>query len=149
MDPSYIPLTEGVTLGDHTADIWLEVTGSSLQECIERSLHGLYSIMAQEFEIRSSMDSSETFDAGALEILMVDVLSEALFLFDSESSIILSPLIGTSDHGEGGGFILNFKRANCSIPTGKGGMEVKAATFHGAELKEENGTWKGRVLLDI
>jgi SHS2 domain-containing protein len=136
---------EGVALGDHTADIWLEVEGGSLEECIQRAVQGLYSVMAQEFLISGKIEASETFDAGAHEMLLVDVLSEALFLFDSESSIILE----TKVRSEEGKYVLNFFKAECSIPPGKGGMEVKAVTFHDTALSVSEGVWKGRVLLDI
>jgi SHS2 domain-containing protein len=136
---------KGVELGDHTADIWLEVEGGSLEECIQRAVHGLYSVMAQEFLISGKMQASENFEAGAKEMLLVDVLSEALFLFDSESVLIMDPKLMI----EGEEYVLNFMKAECSIPPGKGGMEVKAVTFHDTALSVNEGVWKGRVLLDI
>jgi SHS2 domain-containing protein len=145
MELSYIPSMKGVALGDHTADIWLEVEGGSLEECIRRAVHGLYSVMAQEFSISKGEMAYEIFDVGAREMLLVDVLSEALFLFDSESCLILDPELKT----EKGKYVLSFTKSECSVPPGKGGMEVKAVTFHDAELSVKEGVWKGRVLLDI
>ena len=44
---------------------------------------------------------------------------------------------------------IKFTKVACEIPKGKGGMEVKAATFHGVELRERGGKWEGKVLLDL
>jgi SHS2 domain-containing protein len=149
MERTYIPSNEGVTLGDHTADIWLGVEASSLDECIHRALHGLYSVMSQEFILHSETGSSEVYETEESEMLLVDILSEALFLFDSESSLILHPEISMGEGDESDKTVLKFVKAACSIPPEKGGMEVKAVTFHGAELKQVDSGWKGRVLLDL
>ena len=146
MGRTYVPSTKGITIGEHTADLWLEIKGGSLEECIRRAVHGLYSVMAQEFSLDEESGTEETFEIDPRDMLIVDLLNEALFLFDSESSIIIDPAILENI---GGKFIVSFKKVPGTIPPGKGGMEVKAATFHGMELREEQGAWFGKVLLDL
>lgn len=146
MGHAYVPSTEGINLGEHTADLWLEIEGSTLEECIRRAVHGLYSVMAQEFSLIKETEAEETFEIDSKDMLIVDLLNEALFFFDSESSLILDPTIKEETEGR---FTLAFKKMRCEIPPGKGGMEVKAATFHGMELLEVDGVWKGKVLLDL
>jgi SHS2 domain-containing protein len=146
MGRSYIPSKTGVALGDHTADVWLEVNGPDMDNFIERALHGLYSVMADEFNLGSSVQSNESFPSERLELLLVDILSEALFLFDSESSLIMEPRLGPNENGD---VVLSFKKVECEIVPGKAGMEVKAVTFHGAELIEDDGGWRGKFLLDL
>jgi len=142
----FVPSREGYTLGDHTADIWLEVSGPSVDECVRRALHGLYSVMAQEFEVHSKLKDRLVLGPVKEELLLVDVISEALFLFDSEGVLIIDPEV----HKEKGDrWVLDFKRSVCSIPEGKAGMEVKAATFHGNGLQKIRGEWSSRILLDL
>ncbi|MBN1539136.1 MAG: archease [Candidatus Thermoplasmatota archaeon] len=146
MEGIFIPPKEGFTLGEHTADLWLEVNGSSIEDCVSRSLLGLYHVMAQEFVIIGTRRDSIALDNESVEFLVVDVLSEALFLFDSESTLMLDPSLKKE---RGGGWVLEFSRSKCRIPEGKGGMEVKAATFHGPGTVMRDGIWYSKVLLDI
>ncbi|MGA1866517.1 MAG: archease [Thermoplasmatota archaeon] len=142
----FIPPTEGFALGEHTADLWLEVMGTSIEDCVSRSILGLYHVMAQEFFITGTVRDSIVLDDESIELLVVDVLSEALFLFDSESALMLD--ISLKKEGEDR-WVLEFSRSKCIIPEGKGGMEVKAATFHGSGLVMKDGIWYSKVLLDI
>jgi SHS2 domain-containing protein len=146
MDQNYIPSTEGISIGEHTADLWLEFEGASLEECIKRAVHGLYSVMAKEFSLTGDVEVEDTLKIDSTDMMIVDVLNEALFLFDAESTIILDPVIALQTKHE---VTLTFKKVKCEIPLGKAGMEVKAATFHGMELIEVNGKWIGKILLDL
>jgi len=142
----FVPSRKGYTLGDHTADIWLEVSGPSIEECVKGALHGLYYVMAQEFEVHSMKRDSLVLEPVKEELLLIDILSEALFLFDSEGALIIDPEVVREGEER---WVLNFKRSACSIPEGKAGMEVKAATFHGKGLRKKDEEWSSRILLDL
>jgi SHS2 domain-containing protein len=146
MDKIFVPSKDGVSIGEHTADLWLEFEGGSLEECIQRAVHGLYSVMAQEYSLIKGSEVEEILNMGSAEMLVVDILNEALYLFDAESSLMLDPSFTLHSERKSQ---LRFRKIECEIPPGKSGMEVKAATFHGMELSEDQGKWKGRILLDI
>ena len=146
MTDVYIPSSEGYTLGEHTADIWLQVSGHSVEDCVKGALNGLYSVMAQKFELHSAVGDSIVLGPVKEDLLLIDVLSEALFLFDSEGILILDPVLTREKEDR---WVLNFRSSVCSIPEGEAGMEVKAATFHGRGLHYEDGEWCSRILLDL
>ncbi len=149
MDRVHVPNSEGIVHEEHTADLWLTATGGSIEECLTRTVSGLYGVMAEEFQTMEWKKEELTFEAENLEVLLVELLSELLFIFDARSSLALDPRINVSEIEEG--FILRFEylETEVNIPEGKGGMEVKAATYHGAFLKKQGGIWKSRVLLDL
>ncbi|MBN1390295.1 MAG: archease [Candidatus Thermoplasmatota archaeon] len=146
MESVFIPPIGGFTLGEHTADLWLESSGSTPEDCALRSLIGLYHVMAQEFIITSSIPDSIVLDIRNPDLLVIDVLSEALFLFDSEGALMLNTSLTREDDDR---WVLEFTRSKCRIPEGKGGVEVKAATYHDLMLEMKEGSWYSKVLLDL
>ena len=120
-----------------------------MEECLTRTISGLYGVMAEEFQTLEWREEGLTFQAESLDVLLVELLSELLFIFDARSSLALDPCINVSETE--GSFIMRFDylETEVNIPEGKGGMEVKAATYHGAFLKKQDGIWKSRVLLDL
>jgi SHS2 domain-containing protein len=149
MDRVHVPSSEGVVHEEHTADLWLTASGESLEECLKRTVSGLYGVMADEFQISGMVKEELILEAESLEVLLVELLSELLFIFDARSSIAMDPSFIISE--KEGRFTLRFgyRETEVSVSEGKGGMEVKAATYHGASLRNEGGSWKSRVLLDL
>ncbi|MFW3145885.1 MAG: archease [Thermoplasmatota archaeon] len=149
MGELFVPDPKGISYEDHTADLWLVLKGSSMGDCIEKALNGLYGVIGSSFMLGSA-------EEGILEIkgrdaveMMVDVLSEALYLMDAETTLIKDPEIKIEVKEDEVELHMSFIKAGFSIPEGKGGMEVKAVSYHGAYLESEGDHWKGRVLLDI
>ena len=149
MERSYVPSRQGVVHGEHTADLWLMTVGSSAAECISRMISGVYGVMSEEYMLLDGGKDSLSIESGNMEVLLVELLSEALFLFDAENVIITEPSITILESEKGYRLDLEFVRSTFSIPPGKGGMEVKAATYHEASLIQDADGWSARVLLDL
>ena len=149
MGERYVPDRNKVRYEDHTADLWMTAEGADEQEVITNMLTGLYSTISEEFTIDPAGTLNIEFHGGSLEEVLINVLSEALFLFDARSVLILRPTIGLSETKGGFKAVLTGSMAECTIPPEKGGFEVKAVTHHKAEMCKEGARWKGRVLLDL
>ncbi|MEA3557784.1 MAG: archease [Candidatus Thermoplasmatota archaeon] len=149
MSRIFRPPDQGVSFEEHTADLWLIAEGSSIEEVFKRALTGLYSVIASEFEIDDEREEMEKFKGTETEEILIDILSEALYLFDAESRVIMDPRFELERNNEGIMVRMWFGSAGVRIKEGCHGMEVKAATYHGTEIAAINKVHRARILLDI
>ena len=145
----YRPSDQGITLEEHTADLWLVTEGSSVEEVFKRALMGLYGVIASEFEISGEKDEREEFRGPSPEEILIDILSEALYLFDAESRMITDPIFRLEKNEEGLRVEMRFRSVEASITDGSHGMEIKAATYHGADMVTIGDVHRARILLDL
>lgn len=123
---------------EHTADIWIEVTGTSFENLLEEAGAALFDIVGKP----DSLGTMREFEFGGKsnEELLVRWLEE--LYSESQISGIL------------------FGKFNVSVQAGKlkgkawGGpgsvkTEVKAVTWGRLKIWQEKDKWKARVLFDI
>jgi SHS2 domain-containing protein len=138
--------------GEHTADIWLIASGTSIEEVIGKMLVGLYGTISEAYSYEEDLGPLEIhFTGRAYEDLLIDALSEALFLLVSENVLfddLEVDLEGTEVNGQLTLTLRCSKRRVTIVPE-RQGMEVKAVTRYETSLKPLGGRWTARVLLDI
>ena len=144
----FTPSLDGVSYKDHTADIWMVCTGDSPGSVLSRMVDGLYGAIADGLLIGAGEKGSIALSANSLDVLMVDLVSEALYYLEAEGKLLTDPKVVLVD---GDPMELEIECTLCpfEIPPGAQGLEIKAVAYHGAYLKESSGQWEGRVLLDI
>ncbi|OPY16326.1 MAG: hypothetical protein A4E69_00257 [Syntrophus sp. PtaB.Bin138] len=131
---------------DHTADLGMDVEGSSLEEVFACAGRAIFELMAEldAVEIRVSRDL--VVEGTDLADLWVNFLREALYLWSGESLLIKEVQIRqisdtaleatlSGEAYDSGRHVLN--------------MEIKAATYHQAEVVRTPKGWKGRVIFDV
>jgi SHS2 domain-containing protein len=131
---------------DHTADLGMDVEGSSLEEVFACAGRAIFELMAEldAVEIRVSRDL--VVEGTDLADLWVNFLREALYLWSGESLLIKKVQIRqisdtaleatlSGEAYDSGRHVLN--------------MEIKAATYHQAEVVRTPKGWKGRVIFDV
>ncbi len=135
----------GYEVLEHTADVGLRVWAPDLGPLFEEAAYGLIAIMGEskgEPSLREEID----LDAPDGVALLIDWLSEVLFLFDARGFVPLKIKADvTTDpwraravlHGTDG---LTFEQ---------GGPAVKAVTYHDAMVREKTAGWEARVYLDV
>lgn len=150
MGQAYTPDKQGVSYPDHTADVWLSVEASNIEDLILRAIEGLYGIIAEEYDLDVGSDAALSFEAGNLETLLVTLLSDFLYYFEAEGSIFRGTSVSLiEDRGQHRIDIVGSKH-DFEIPEGRGGIEIKAVTYHGAEVKSNDaGKWHMKLLLDV
>lgn len=147
---SFIPSNEGITHKDHTADLWLEAKDVDVPSMISRLVQGIYGVMAVSFVTDDDVvDLELEFEGPDIETAMIEFLSEVLFLFDAESTVLLRSDLSVEYLPGSVKLKVTGKAAVAAIPEGMGGMEVKAVTYHGATIRMEEGAVVGTVLLDL
>jgi SHS2 domain-containing protein len=126
---------------EHTAELGLEVEAASFEELLSEAARAFAELVAPG---SSGAPASHTIELGVVHerTLLADWLNELVFLAETEAFV--PERITSSERLE--------DRLRIEIA----GFEdaprplVKAVTYHGLELDESaDGTWKGRVVLDV
>jgi len=137
---------EPYELIEHTADIAIKAYGKNLAEAFEQAAKGMFDIITDKSEIETVGQYDITLDAPDMEQLLVDWLSELLFLHGANNMVF--------------GFFkvdLDEKKNRLSahvfgepfnISKHKIGVEVKAVTYHMLEIRNKR-PYHVQVLFDI
>ena len=150
MGSSYTPNKHGVSYPDHTADVWLRVEADSIEDLVIRSIHGFYGIMAEEYCLDEGGQHTLSYESGNLETLIVVLLSDLLYYFEAEKVIFLIHSVLLAKENDIYRIEITGSKHEYEIPGGRSGIEIKAVTYHGADVRcEEGGKWKMMVLLDL
>jgi SHS2 domain-containing protein len=130
------------TILHHTADVRLQVTAASLEELFYDALRGLMEVMdavpAGEAE-QSEAIALDSVDATALlvdflnEVLVRAVVRRRVYRGASFASLGETHLAGTLT----------------GVPAAAFEEDVKAVTYHEADVRREGGVWTTTLVLDI
>jgi SHS2 domain-containing protein len=131
---------------DHTADIGLIVYGEDLKTLFENAGEAFFHLITDLKKVKRRVEKRIEIKGENLERLMVDWLSELLYLHDVEN--LLFKGFKVESVGEGG---LKarvkgepFQEGVHVIKTG-----VKAVTYHQIEVRKENGRWRAQIIFDL
>lgn len=131
---------------DHTADIGLIVYGENLRVLFENAGEAFFHIITDLRKVRRRVEKRIDIEGESLDRLMVDWLSELLYLHDVES--LLFKGFEVESVGEDGLRAIvkgePFQEGVHVIKT-----EVKAVTYHRIEVRQNNGHWRAQIILDL
>jgi len=131
---------------DHTADIGLVVYGENLKALFENAGEAFFHLITDLRKVRRRVERRIKIGGESLDRLMVDWLSELLYLHDVEN--LLFKGFKVESIGEDGLMAVvkgePFQQRIHVIKT-----EVKAVTYHRIEVRQEKGGWKAQVILDL
>lgn len=128
----------------HTADIKIRAYGTTLKELFSNALRGMFSsVRPRIIESAPLKDRSITLQAPARDILLIDFLSECLYLSDFHNEAYLDVTIhaisDTKIHATLHGIPID----------GFEVVEIKAVTYHDFSIKEKNGQLEATIVFDI
>lgn len=131
---------------DHTGDIAARARGKNLPELFQNALSALFAAMTDPALLNQKESFPFALQARDTEALLVEFLSEALFLFDHKRFLIreaaftdFSPqMIKGSFHGE------FYNARKHAIKT-----ELKAVTFHGLKIEKKENELEATVVFDV
>ncbi len=129
---------------EHPADVKLKVKANNLKELFEASLKGMAEILALKKDLTNEEIQKEIqVDSVDLSALLVDFLSEVLTLTDINDSVFINLEIISLTETKIEARIKGFK-------VKKFKEEIKAVTYHKAEVKQNNnGKYEAEILFDI
>ena len=131
---------------EHTADVGIKAYGKNLSEAFEHAAKGMFDIITDSSEIDSVGQYDIQLKAPDLEQLLVDWLSELLFLNSAKNLVF-------------GFFKVELDEKNnrlsahvfgepYNVPKHNVGAEIKAVTYHILEVKTKR-PYHVQVLFDI
>ncbi len=131
---------------DHTADIGIIVHGENLKRLFENAGEAFFRLITDLRKVKGRIERRVNIGAESLDRLMVDWLSELLYLHDVEN--LLFKGFNVDSVGEDG-----LKAAVKGEPFQEGvhviKTEVKAVTYHQIEVRQEKRGWRAQVILDL
>ena len=131
---------------DHTADLGIHVEGATLNTLFAEAGRALTAAMVDDPTTIRPIQL-ETIEIAGTDItyLLFDWLNELLYRFEGRRILYCTFDVGVSDHGLTG-TIAGEPIDPTRHPLGH---EVKAITYHGLSLEEQDGTWVAEVIVDI
>jgi len=131
---------------DHTADVGIKAYGKTLSEAFENIAKGMFDIITNKSEIENIGQYNIELETNNLEQLLVDWLSELLFL-NSANNLVFSFFKVDLDEKNN---TLSAKvfGEKFDISKHKIGTEIKAVTYHMLEVKTKK-PYHVQVLFDI
>ncbi len=129
---------------EHPADLRLRVEGKSLGELFGDALAGLATAMKPARKTDGQdVKRQITVEAADVTALLVDFLNEALARMNADKETYASVTFHRLDERT-----LEAELSGYKIK--RFGNDVKAATYHGAEVKkDERGIWRTDIIFDI
>jgi SHS2 domain-containing protein len=131
---------------DHTADIGIIVYGEDLKALFENAGEAFFHLITDMKRVRRRIRRRIEIGKESLERLMVDWLSELLYLHDVEN--LLFKEFKVESVGENGLKAIvkgePFQQGVHVIKT-----EVKAVTYHQIKVRKENGNWRAQIIFDL
>jgi len=131
---------------EHTADIGIKAFGKTLSETFENAAKGMFDIITDKSEVESVGQYEIKLDAPELEQLLVDWLSELLFLNASQNLVFSFFKVEIDEKKKTLKAQVFGEKYN--ISKHKVGTEIKAVTYHMLEVKNKK-PYHVQVLFDI
>jgi SHS2 domain-containing protein len=131
---------------DHTADIGIIVYGEDLKALFENAGKAFFHLITDGRKVRRRTERKITIKGESLERLMVDWLSELLYLHDVEK-LLFKEFTVESVGKDGLKAIARGEPFQEGVHVIK--TEVKAVTYHRMEVRQEKGRWRAQVIFDL
>ena len=131
---------------DHTADIGIKAFGNDLSEAFVNAAKAMFDIITDSSEIDCTGEYKIELEADDLEQLLVDWLSELLFLFSAYNIVFGEYKIDLNISHKKLSSVVCGEKFNTSKH--KSGVEIKAVTYHMLEVCKDNPCFV-KVLFDI
>ena len=131
---------------DHTADVAIKAYGKNISEAFENAAKGMFDIITDNSEIESIGQYDITLEAPDLEQLLVDWLSELLFLNTSQNLVFGFFKVEIDDKKNR--LTARVFGDKYNISKHKMGVEIKAVTYHMLEVRNKS-PYHVQVLFDI
>ena len=120
---------------DHTADVMVRAFGGTLEECFANAAYAMFDQLADLSKVEAKLSFKVDVEGSESEQLLVDFLSELLFLFDTE--LVLLSKFDVKYDGE----VMRVLAKGEKIDKRRHEMRkaIKAVSYHAIEIAPEKG----------
>ena len=131
---------------EHTADLGLRVRADDLNTLMADAARGLFSMIVADLDsVRPSESIPIAVKGEVSELLLLDWLSELLYIYEVRRLLLSEFKVQVDPSG------LVATAAGEPIDPARHALdhEVKAITYHGLKLEQQNSHWLAEVIVDI
>lgn len=131
---------------DHTADIGIDAFGATLQELFANAAFALFDIITELPKVAGKVKHTITISGIDREQLLVNWLSELLYLHDVKNLLFRDFRITDMTDNQLTATVCGelFNEERHVIRTG-----IKAVTYHNLSIVQTDHQWKARVIFDL
>lgn len=135
---------------EHTADMYIEAWGGTLEEAFENTAVGLGFTIVISDNVEPKIEKEIKTESENKEALLFDFLSKFLIFQDAENLIFHKVHVEKIEE-KNGRWYLKAKAWGEKFNPKKHeeGTHIKAITYHYMEIKKEKNKYKVKVLVDI
>lgn len=136
-------MMRGFEIIEHTADVGVRAWGATLEECFEQAALGVLAINGA-FEAGAGDAVPVSLDANDVGGLLVDWVSEVLYLHESRDSVVTAIELSRVDEESLTGKV-SLKPRHGDIA----GTAVKAVTYHRLSVAPTTDGWEATFYVDV
>ena len=129
---------------EHTADVGILVRGETLEEFFAEAARGMFAILCESTPEGEAIVHEINLNANDIESLLVNFLSELLFLFESKSFVPREFQFHHIDEGS-----LDVVCIGAIAPKPFYGTEIKGITHHMLEVESTPNGLEARIYFDL
>nr|WP_259134343.1 archease [Methanosalsum natronophilum] len=135
---------------EHTADAKFKAYGTTLEEAFENVAMATMNVMIDTTPIKGLITKHVELESSSLDDLVVDWLSEILFLFEVEEIVFGNFKVESVSQQEDNKYKIVGEVAGEPIDpsTHKFNTHAKAVTYNGLQVTKENSYWVLQVTID-
>ena len=133
---------------DHSGDIGIEARGDSLAELVENVSRGLFGLMCHG-KVGGEVTRRLSVTSASREDLIVDWLSDIIAAASASGEVYGDIKVEIVGEGPEGCSLTGVLRGERVTPGHDLRFDVKAATYHGLELREDARGIGVRVIFDL
>jgi SHS2 domain-containing protein len=131
---------------EHTADLGLRIRAKSLENLLEEAGRGLFSMMVTNLEdIRCLQERTYRIEGTVVDYLLFDWLNELLYTFESDRLLLAEFSVELDSDG----LRASARGEPMDLDRHRMVHEVKAITYHGLRVEEDDDGWIAEVIVDI
>lgn len=134
---------------DHTGDLGVEVTAASLAELFAESIRAQTDCLTRLERVAEKESRRVEMTAPELPDLLVDFLSEAIYLYETEGLVMARAIVEVT-RGDDGWSVIGVLRGE-PFELARHGLKtlLKAVTYHQLSVRQHRDVWTARIIFDI
>jgi len=139
-----------IRMFDHTADVGFELEAPTLEVLFEEARRALLMTLFERSPKKGESEHSVQLTAPDLETLLVRWINELVFLVQGDGFVPIHAVVRIEESG-GEDFSLEASLTGGPLDLEGNGWvgEIKSATFHGLDVRQDGEVWRARVILDV
>jgi SHS2 domain-containing protein len=136
----------GYRIFDHTADLGVEITGASQEEVYTGAAGALFDLLTDLPSVRESEERTLAVEGEGPDDLLVNFLRELLYSWNGEGFLMKRCKVLEAAPGR---LKVLLQGETYDPARHRIRMEIKAATYHQASIRQTATGWVGRVVFDV